>query len=65
MQRKKMINKLLLIPRGLMLIPWGVIFLTVMILAVVGGGLAFLGDYLNNYIRTGSFFEEPKSLPID
>ena len=58
-------RKLLLIPRGLMLVPWAIIFIVVMLLAVVGGSLAFLGDYLNNYIRTGSFFEEPKSLPLD
>lgn len=47
--------------RGLAIVPYGIIFLIVCILSFVLGGLALVGDYLYNFIRTGRFNEEPKS----
>jgi hypothetical protein len=50
------------ITQYLLIIPWALIFIFVGIMGFLVGGIAVLGDYLYNYIRTGSFSETPNFL---
>jgi hypothetical protein len=43
----------------LMFVPWVLIFIFVGIMGFLVGGIAVLGDYLYNYMRTGSFTQTP------